>query len=135
MGITLASTVNPASIPKTCSFVKANTDPGTFKRTVIRADLKRLTFPSAFLCPSGTQGSGSFELSCSPITTPQVAVMVLTGLGTCDAATIEAAKMAFFNFLSNPNTAFGECGLSCWAGVLASAIGTPQASVCCVKST
>lgn len=112
VGVTVLSTVIPAQIPKICAFVKADTEPGTFKRTVIRADLKKLTFPSAFLWPSGTQGSGNYELSCSPITTPQIAVMVLTGLGTCDAATIEAARTAFLNFLSDPSTVFGECILS-----------------------
>lgn len=49
VGITVTSNVNPAEIPKSCSLIKANTEPGTFKRTVIRANLGKLNFPSAFL--------------------------------------------------------------------------------------
>lgn len=48
-GVTVLSTVESVKIGTTCAFIKANTNPGTFKRTMVRASLNRLTFPTAFL--------------------------------------------------------------------------------------
>lgn len=48
-GITVLSTVAPVDIAKHCAFVKSNNNNGVFKRTMIRADLNRLIFPSPFL--------------------------------------------------------------------------------------
>jgi hypothetical protein len=48
-GITVLSTVEPVQIGKSCAFIKADKNPGTFKRTMVRANLNRLSSPSAFL--------------------------------------------------------------------------------------
>jgi hypothetical protein len=48
-GVTVLSTVEPLEIGRTCAFVRANINPGLFKRSMIRADLNRLLFPSSFL--------------------------------------------------------------------------------------
>lgn len=81
----------------------------------VRYTLVRLKMPPWSCCcsPSGYQGSSSFDVSCSPITTPQVAVLVLTGFGTCDAQTIDDARTALYNFVSTPSTAFGMCVRAC----------------------
>lgn len=67
-GITVLSTVNPVDIAKSCKFVTANTNNGVYQRTMIRADLNRLIFPTSFLCPSGyTVDEGGIS-ACQPLT-------------------------------------------------------------------
>jgi len=108
-GITVLSTVEPVEIGKTCSFVKANTRPGVYKRTMVRADLNRLTLPSMFLCPSGYQQSSGFT-PCEPMSSPTVVVFSMTATGQCDESTINSVRTALHNFVSNPNNVFGKFG-------------------------
>jgi hypothetical protein len=107
VGITVLSDLAPLRVGKSCMFIRADTDNGVFKRSMIHTSLNRLALPSAFICPSGMSAPNGAS-SCKPITTPQVAVMVLKSTGTCSAATIESVRSAVAAFLSNPNSAHGE---------------------------
>jgi len=106
-GITVLSTVEPVKIGTTCSFVKANTRPGVYKRTMIRADLNRLSLPSMFLCPSGYQQSTG-STPCQPMSSPTVVVFSMTATGVCDESTINSVRTALFNFMSNPTNVYGK---------------------------
>lgn len=48
-GVTVKMTVDKTKMGTTCKFIKGSTFPGVFKRTVIRAELSRIAFPSAYL--------------------------------------------------------------------------------------
>lgn len=115
VGISVLSDLAPLRVGKSCMFIRADTSNGVFKRSMVRTSLKRLALPSAFICPSGMDAPNGAS-SCKPITTLQVAVMVLSSIGTCDAATIESVRSTIFAFLSNPNSAHGELKKLVWCG-------------------
>lgn len=106
-GVTVLMTVEPWKIGSTCRLVFGDATPGRFKRSLVRADLDRIGFRTTYLCPSGFEIQTDI-ITCTPITTVQAAVFVLTAQGTCDAATIQSVKDAITNFLSDETSAFGE---------------------------
>jgi hypothetical protein len=110
-------TVEPWKIGSTCRLVFGDATPGRFKRSLVRADLGRIGFRTTYLCPSGFEIQTGI-ITCTPITTVQAAVFVLTAQGTCDAATIQSVKDAITNFLSDETSAFGEfaAGMLCCSG-------------------
>lgn len=108
-GITALSTVDPSQFAKHCSFITADTQPGRFKRTVVRSDLSHLAFRGVGLCPSGYASNlADSAASCIPATTEQVTVFVLRAQGTCSDATIQSVKDALLAFFSDPSQAYGE---------------------------
>jgi hypothetical protein len=107
-GITVLSTVEPNAIGATCMFVTANTDPGVFKRTMIRADLNRLIFPSTFLCPSGYTSDANGITPCTPFSTPVVVLLFMRAQGSCSADLIASVRTGLLKFLQDPLSAFGE---------------------------
>lgn len=107
-GITVLSTVNPVDIAKSCKFVTANTNNGVYQRTMIRADLNRLIFPTDFLCPSGYTVDGGGISACQPLTTPTVVVLFLRAEGGCTQQLVSSLQTALERFLSDPTQAFGE---------------------------
>jgi hypothetical protein len=90
--------------------VTANTQPGVMKRTMIRADVNRLIFPSAFLCPSGYGTTGANGITpCTPLTTPVVVLLFMrAATPACGATLIESVRNSMIAFLQDPNQAFGE---------------------------
>lgn len=109
-GVTVLSTVEPVDIGKTCAFVRSNNNNGVFKRTMVRADLNRLIFPSPFLCPSGYVQDGTGNAPCTPTTVPAVVQLFMraTNPGGCTADLISSVRTALLNFMQDPNSAFGE---------------------------
>lgn len=105
----MLSTVAPVDIGKTCMFVTANTQPGVYKRTMIRADVNRLIFPSSFLCPSGYTADANGVTPCAPSASPVVVTLFFRTSGTCSADLIASVRNSLLAFLSDPNQAFGEC--------------------------
>jgi hypothetical protein len=63
--------------------------------------------PGLHCSPSGYQG-GDGVANCLPLSDPQVAVLILSGLANCSPQTIEGVRKAVYDFLSNPNSAYGE---------------------------
>ena len=49
VGVTMEMTVNISKIGSTCKLIRGDSRPGRFKRTVVRTELSRVGFPSAFL--------------------------------------------------------------------------------------
>lgn len=81
--------------------IEANTQPGVFKRTMIRTDLNRLLLPSSFLCPSGyTRGDGL--IPCEPAPTPTVVILFFSSASTCTPELIASTRQAILAFLSSP---------------------------------
>ena len=110
----MLSTVAPVDIGKTCMFVTANTQPGVYKRTMIRADVNRLIFPSSFLCPSGYTADANGVTPCAPNTAPVVVMLFMRAQGSC-ADLVTSVRNSLLAFLSDPNQAFGEyCAMSGW---------------------
>lgn len=107
-GITVLSTVEPNAIGATCMFVTANTEPGVFKRTMIRADLGRLIFPSAFLCPSGYTSDINGITPCAPNTAPVTVLLFMRAAGSCSDSLIASVRTSLLRFLQSPTLAFGE---------------------------
>lgn len=107
-GFTVRMTVDPWRIGTTCRLVFGDATQGRFKRSMVRTDLDRIGFRTTYLCPSGFNITEEI-VRCTPITTVQAAVFVLTAQGTCDAATIQSVKDSIANFMSDPTAAFGEC--------------------------
>lgn len=111
VGVTLLSTVETVKAATTCALIGANTQPGSPKRSMVHTDLTRLMLPSAFLCPSGFTYSGADAhaglVSCDPLTTPQVMVLVLTAAGMCSPAATASIQSALQALLSDPNQAGG----------------------------
>jgi hypothetical protein len=48
-GVTVKMTVDRTQIGTTCKFIKGSTFAGIFKRSMTRAELSRIAFPSAYL--------------------------------------------------------------------------------------
>lgn len=53
VGVTVQMTVQQTKIGTTCKLIKGDARPGRFKRTVVRTDLERIAFPTAFLVSMG----------------------------------------------------------------------------------
>lgn len=106
-GITVQMTLQRTQIGTTCKLVRGDSTPGRFKRTVVRTDLDRVAFPTAYLCPSGFSPSPDGTAACAPVSTPRQVTFLLTAQGNCDEASIAAVKKALFDHLSNPEAAFG----------------------------
>jgi hypothetical protein len=48
-GVTVKMTVDRTDIGTTCKFIRGSTEPGQGRRTVTRAELSRIAFPSSYL--------------------------------------------------------------------------------------
>jgi hypothetical protein len=115
-GITVLTTVKPTAVGPTCAIIKADTQPGVSKRTMIRADLDRLIIPSSLLCPSGYTPDAEGLTKCTPVTTPAVVSLFLRAPGSCSDSLTSSVRTSLYKFLSNPDTAYGEL---CWEGRVA----------------
>jgi hypothetical protein len=63
----------------------------------------------AFCCsPSGYTQDGDRLLPCSPLTTPEVVYLFLRAGSACSQDLIESVRSALLDFLTHPDTAFGE---------------------------
>jgi hypothetical protein len=63
----------------------------------------------AFCCsPSGYTQDGDRLLPCSPLTTPEVVYLFLRAGSACSQDLIDSVRSALLDFLTHPDTAFGE---------------------------
>jgi hypothetical protein len=59
--------------------------------------------------PSGYTQDPTGAMPCTPMTTPAVVYVILRAQQACSQDLIDSVRTSLLNFLTNPNTAFGEC--------------------------
>lgn len=62
--------------------------------------------------PSGYTQDGSKLVPCTPLTTPQVVYLFLRTDSACSQDLIDSVRSALIEFLTHPETAFGESHLA-----------------------